>query len=64
MELPDHIVQKSPKWYLNTKSGKWIHSDFIETWANNYWRNRKGTKKVAINYKKNIKQAFRRWNDE
>jgi hypothetical protein len=64
MNLPDHIVKKSDNWFLNTKSGKFIHVNNIEAFCNRYWANRKGTKKAAVSYKKNVKMANRRWNDE
>lgn len=64
MNLPDHIEQKSDKWFLNTKTGKYIHVDRIEEWCERYWRNRQGTKKPAVSYRKNVKATARRWANE
>jgi len=37
MILPNHIEKKSEVWYYNTKTGKYLHKDFIEDFCNKYW---------------------------
>jgi hypothetical protein len=64
LNLPNHVIKKSDIWYLNTKTGKFIHADHIQAFCERYWKNRTGVKKPATNYKKNVKAAQRRWASE
>jgi hypothetical protein len=64
LDLPNHIEQKSEKWFFNTKTGKFIHADHINEFLERYWKNRRPAKKAAISYKKNVKLAKRRWENE
>ena len=63
-QLPNHIEQVSPKWYKNTKTGKFIHAEKIDDWLDTYWSFR-NLVSDAVNakkkYNKNIKSAKKRW---
>jgi len=62
MNLPDHIIKKNDKWYLNTKTSKYISADYIETWLENYWKYHSSDNvKPRLSYEKNIKLAKKRW---
>ena len=62
MELPDHIEKKSDRWFLNTKTGKFIHADKIEAWAERYWKyHTPDAPKLKSSYKKNVELAKKRW---
>jgi len=62
MQLPGHIVKKNANWFLNTKTGKYIHVDRIEAWAENYWKYHSSENVfVRVKYEKNVKLAKKRW---
>lgn len=65
--LPGHIIQVSEKWYKNTTNGKFIHKNNIEVYLNQaaaVKTKKREAKNASVKYKKNIKAAFRRWNDD
>ena len=67
MKLPSHIVIKNNNWFFNEKTQRYIHKDKIENFLEKYWSFRKNLSESyvsKVNYKKNIKSANRRWNNE
>jgi hypothetical protein len=62
LTLPGHIVKKSERWYLNTKTNRFISVDYIEAWAENYWKYHSSESvSVRVKYEKNVKLARKRW---
>lgn len=67
MELPPFIIQKSEKWFYNTKSKRYIHTDNLEKALKRHKALKTGNKaiiKQKVAYRKNVRDAKRRWENE
>jgi hypothetical protein len=64
LNLPNHVIKKSDIWYLNTKTGKFIHADHIHAFCERYYKHqesKQNNKFLKNNFKKELKNAKKRW---